>query len=221
MNNSDYIPRQDGRFLEWVKFLFAYVIAHAEAWGLNPASWAAITTSTTEFETAYHKSQEPNRGKADVKAKNTIRDKLKKLVRQYVKEFLEYNSRITDEDRERMGLPVHKTTHTPSEVAQDAPDSDVDSSVPGRLTIHFFEKGSNHKKSKPPGQHGARIAWMISDVEPAKWSDLIHSTTDTNSPHTLEFEKDQRGKTVFYALCWENTRGMTGPWSVMQNAIIP
>jgi hypothetical protein len=221
MSNSDYIPQKDGKFLEWVKFLFTYVIAHAPAWGLNPATWADILLVIAEYETAYAKSQDPNRGKADVKAKNTVRDRLKKLVRQFVKEFLEYNSLISDEERERMGLPVHKTTRTPSEIAKDAPDSDINTSVPGRVTINFFEHGSDHKKAKPAGQHGAEIGWVISDVPPAKWSDLIHSAIDTNSPFTLEFENNQRGKTVYFALRWENTRGEKGPWSIMQNVVIP
>jgi hypothetical protein len=35
------------------------------------------------------------------------------------------------------------------------------------------------------------------------------------------FENDQRGKTVYFALRWENTRGEKGPWSAIQIAIIP
>jgi hypothetical protein len=34
-------------------------------------------------------------------------------------------------------------------VAKDAPDADTDTSVIGRITIGFFEKGSRHKKAKP------------------------------------------------------------------------
>jgi hypothetical protein len=221
MANSDYIPTQDGKFLEWVKFLFAYVAAHASAWGLAPSTWAHITPEITEYEDAYEKAQDPNRGKADVKAKNVARDRLKKSTRQFNNEHLEYNSAISDVEREEMGLPVHKTTRTPSQIAADAPDIDVDTSVPGHLGFHFFEKGSRHKKGKPKGQHGAEIAWVISDVPPTKWADLIHSNIDTNSPFTLEFENDQRGKTVYFALRWENTRGEKGPWSVIQSAVIP
>jgi hypothetical protein len=221
MSNSDYIPQQDGKFLEWVKFLFAYVAANAAKWGLAPATWANITPEIADYEAAYNKAQDPNRGKADTKAKDTARDALKKATRQFVKEHLEYNSVITDAEREQMGLPVHKTTRTPSHVEETAPDSDTNTSVQGRVTINFFEKGSNHKKGKPAGQHGAEIAWLVSDTPPAKWSDLTHSAIDTNSPFTLEFENDQRGKTVYFALRWENTRGEKGPWSEIKSAIIP
>lgn len=43
-----------------------------------------------------------------------------------------------------------------------------------------------------------------------------------NSPaHTLTFDENQRGKTVYFALRWENTRGEKGPWSQIVSSIIP
>jgi hypothetical protein len=38
---------------------------------------------------------------------------------------------------------------------------------------------------------------------------------------TLEFEEEARGKTVWFCLRWENTRGEKGPWSEFLNAIVP
>jgi hypothetical protein len=173
------------------------------------------------FETAYAKAEDPNRGKADVKEKNVARAALEKAVRQFVREHLAFNSDISDEERERVGLPIRKSGRTPSPIAKDSPDCDVDTSVIGHITILFFERGSKHKKGKPEGQHGSEIAWIVSDTPPARWEDLIHSTIDTNSPFTLVFENDQRGKTIYFALRWENTRGEKGPWSSILNAIIP
>jgi hypothetical protein len=37
----------------------------------------------------------------------------------------------------------------------------------------------------------------ISDTPPARWDELIHSAIDAKSPFTLNFEHDQRGKTVY------------------------
>ncbi|MDR2692356.1 MAG: hypothetical protein LBB73_08750, partial [Dysgonamonadaceae bacterium] len=90
-----------------------------------------------------------------------------------------------------------------------------------RLTFRFYEKEGDHKRAKPEGQHGAEIAWIISDEAPAKWIELANSSFDTRSPFTLKFENDRRGKSVFFALRWENTRGEKGPWSPITQAIIP
>jgi hypothetical protein len=175
----------------------------------------------TTYDLAYAKSQDPNRGRADIKAKDVARDNLKTSVRQYVKEHLEYSSAISDEERERMGLPVHKTTRTPAKVADEAPYSEVDTSVAGRITVHFFEKGDKHKKSKPQGQMGVELVYIISDTPPQKWEDMPNSVIDTNSPVHLDFENDVRSKTLFYSLRWINTRGIPGPWSTIQSVIIP
>jgi hypothetical protein len=63
--------------------------------------------------------------------------------------------------------------------------------------------------------------WLVCDTLPACWDELTHSAIDTNSPFTLSFENDQRGKTVYFAIRWENTRGEKGPCSEILNTIIP
>jgi hypothetical protein len=62
---------------------------------------------------------------------------------------------------------------------------------------------------------------MISDVPMVDANELVHSVFDTRTPFTLEFGGHERGKTVYFALRWENTRGQKGHWSPIQSAIIP
>jgi hypothetical protein len=157
----------------------------------------------------------------NVLAKNVAKKVLDKHVRRVVKAFLINNPLLTDEDLKLLGLPIHKTTRTPAPVAETAPDFDIDSSIIRRLIIHFFEKDGDHKRGKPAGQHGAEIAWVISDTPPALVKELIHSSFDTRTPFTLEFEENERGQAVYFCLRWENTRGLKGPWSSIQKAIIP
>ncbi|MDR2382405.1 MAG: hypothetical protein LBD76_00755 [Prevotellaceae bacterium] len=204
-----------------MKILFTAVEQNAPLWKIEPMAFEQIRIMISTFEIAYEKAKNPNRGKADVQAKNDARDTLKKAVRKFVKEYLAFNSNISNEERERIGLPVYKTGRTPAPVADDAPDFDVNTSLVGRITILFFERGKKHKKGKPAGQFGVEIAWVVSDTPPTRWEELLHSDIDTSSPFTLAFENDQRGKTLYFALRWENTRGKKGPWSSIANAIIP
>ena len=129
---------------------------------------------------------------------------------------------VTDVDLDAMGLPKHSSGgKTPAPVATTYPDFDIDSGTIRRLTIHFFDQGSKKSKAKPKGQHGSEIKWAILSAPPVDVADLIHSSFDTHTPFTLEFEGHERGKTVYFCLCWENTRGEKGPWSEIQSAIIP
>jgi hypothetical protein len=220
MNSTlDYIPTNDGKFLEWVTFLFAYLNVHAETWKIDPETYAEINKLIDVYAAAYKRSEDPNRGKADVKAKNDSRDALKKAVRKYVKEYLSNNHLISDEEHERMGLPVHKTTRTPAPVATDAPWTKARTDVLRHLTFDYG--GSETSKAKPKGQHGLELSWIIADEKPVHVDALTRSAFDTHSPLTIEFDEADRGKTLWYAARWENTRGEKGPWSEILRAIIP
>jgi hypothetical protein len=120
-----------------------------------------------------------------------------------------------------MVLPVHKTTRTPAPVALTYPAYEIDRGTLLRLIIHFFDQGKEKTKAKPPGQHGAEIRWMISEVPVVDANELVHSSFDTHTPFTLEFGGHDRGKMVYFALRWENTRGQKGPWSEILSAVIP
>jgi hypothetical protein len=144
------------------------------------------------------------------------------VYRKLYSAFLRTNPLVTDKDLVGMGLPEHSSGgRTPAPVATDAPDADADTSRQGRVGIIFFEKGGDHRKAKPPGQHGVEIRWAVLDTPPERWDELVHSEIDTNSPFTLAFERDQRGKILYFALRWENTRGEKGPWSDIMNVAIP
>jgi hypothetical protein len=43
----------------------------------------------------------------------------------------------------------------------------------------------------------------------------------SRTPHAIEFDETERGKTVYVALAWQNNRGNIGSWSEMQNTVIP
>jgi hypothetical protein len=218
--SNDYIPESDRKFLVWVKNLFINVVLHATEWNLNPAGWSAIDPPMImAYENALTKAEDPNRGKADVRAKNEARDALKKATRKYVKEHLEYNSAITNEDR-GMGLPVHDTQPTRVRIPDTLPLPTVKYASAGALEFHVIDSASG-RKAKPAGVQGFEMSWVISDTPPADWSQLAHSSFCTRTPLRLSFSGNERGKTLFFATRWENTRGEKGPWSEIMSVIIP
>jgi hypothetical protein len=142
--------------------------------------------------------------------------------RQLYTGFLKNSPLVTDKDLLEMGLPDrHSGGGTPAPVAKTYPDYDIDSGTIRHLILHFFDQGKKKTKAKPPGQHGAEIDWAILDAPPASIKDLVNSAFDTHTPFTLEFDENERGKTVYFCLRWENTRGQKGPWSEIQSAIVP
>ncbi|MDR1119554.1 MAG: hypothetical protein LBM08_01385 [Dysgonamonadaceae bacterium] len=220
MSTLDYIPSNDGKFLTWEKNLFTYTKAHADAWQIKPATWGVIDQQSAAYEAAWTKAQDPNRGKADTLAKNEARDALKKSIREYVKEYLENSHFVTDEDRKHMGLPVHDTTRTPSPSPTTTLETESKTPSPAVVEIHYRDAKSE-SKAKPAGVHGAEVAWAVLDHHPEDWEELTHSLFCTRTPAILTFGGRDRGKTLYYALRWENTRGVKGPWTEIFQTIIP
>jgi hypothetical protein len=222
MSSRDFIPAPEAQFNIWQANFIEKARAVAESIGIPTQAVTAIVGESSKWKTVLEIATNPaTRTSSAIKDKQEQRITYEAELRKFIRSYITNNPLVTDHLRKDMELPIHKTTHTPAPVATEAPDVDIDTSVIGRLIIHFFEKGGKHKKNKPEGQHGVEIRWIISDTHPSRWDDLTHSEIDTNSPHTLVFENDERGKTIYFALRWENTRGEKGPWSEISSAIIP
>jgi hypothetical protein len=84
-------------------------------------------------------------------------------------------------------------------------------------TISFTDQDGS--VAKPDGVRGCQIWFKIGEpaIDP---SELSYMTTDTASPFTYQYNGVNAGKTVYYWLRWENTRGETGPWSDVVMATI-
>jgi hypothetical protein len=222
MKTYDFIPANDRTFLQWVINFLKQLNAMLTRIGFPTSEYQLLSTQRDDFATKLALSEEPaTRTKVTIANKNVARRLLEKTIRLDIKEFLNFNRALTDGDREALGLPVYKTTRTPASIAERHPDFDVYTGEIRRLDIHFFDQEKDHTKAKPEGQHGAEIRWAICETPPEIIDDLVHSAFDTRTPFTLDFDENQRGKTVYFALRWENTRGLKGPWSPIIPAIIP
>jgi hypothetical protein len=218
----NFIPGPDGRFEEWQNTLMVGVAPKAPAWNISTEAVAEVQAVKARWSAAYALAIDPaTRTKGVIDEKRAARKAYEAALRKFIRIYLTNNPALTIKDRDDLGLPIYKTSRTPAPVASDAPDCEVDTSVLGRIIFHFFEKGGKRGQAKPPGQHGGELAWAVRDTPPADWSDLTHSSFDTHSPLTLVFGIPERGKTLYYALRWENTRGAKGPWSEIATAIIP
>ena len=60
----------------------------------------------------------------------------------------------------------------------------------------------------------------IGTAPPASASDLQDLATDTRTPYVAGFDQADAGKTAYYWLRWENTKGETGPWSEPASRVV-
>jgi hypothetical protein len=154
-------------------------------------------------------------------ALNSAEAVFKPLYRQLYNGFLRGNPLITDTDLVAMGFSSRSSGGRKSVPAPaTVPVGEIQTPSPGIVDIHFRDAGSESRR-KPAGVHGVEIRWTMSNAPVNNWAQLANSSFDTNSPLRLSFSGEERGKTLYFALRWENTRGVKGPWSGIQSTIIP
>lgn len=146
-----------------------------------------------------------------IRKRDEARQALEQVLRPFIQGHLEHNPLVTDDDLTAMGLPVHDRKPTPPEPPKDEPELDVKPAPAGVIEIIFGDKN----------EHGHELRWAILDAPLADWSELLHSEISTRSPFQLSFEGHDRGKRIYLAGRWENSRGAKGPWTEIISTVIP
>jgi hypothetical protein len=220
MSNSDFLPRKDADLLQWAINFLAALLAILSRIGFPTEVYDRLSSLVDDFRDKLRiATATGTRTKTTVQEKNASRKTLLTAFRNAIGEYLTRNHSLTDADRDNLGLPIRKSGRTPTPVATTIPWVQVVMTVIRYLRFDFG--GSETSRAKPAGQHGMELAGLIGGERPANVYALTLSYFDTHTPLSIAFEEEDRGKTFWFAVRWENTRGEKGPWSEIQSAIIP
>jgi hypothetical protein len=219
--NRDYLPQKEADLVDWADNFTARVVANATAWEIPAAEVTALQASNTAFKNLHEQAASPEKSPVIVAQKNAARDDLKAKIRALA-DFRLKNPVITPAQRLDLGLTVKDTNPTPIPTPSSRPEFYFKVKDVRIVEIHFKDLASD-TKGKPYGVNGAVISYTIFDSAPPAVSpaDLTKSVLATRTPHTLQFEEADRGKRVYAALQWQNDKGEKGPFSEIQNTVIP
>jgi hypothetical protein len=221
MGKTYYLPGGDNAFRDWSDRFTGNLLPSLERFGFPPATYELIVALKKTFTDALAAANNPmTRTGGTISAKNDARKLLEVQIRQAVRRYLIPNPDVTNKDREDLGLPVYKTSHTPVPTPTTMVKTKVTWPAPAVVEIAFRDS-EIEGRSKPFGVHGAEILYGILPEPPTRWDELTHSVFDTRSPIRLSFENDDRRKILYFAARWESTRGEKGPWSPIESTTIP
>ena len=220
---TDYIPRQDAELDNWFRNIIEYVEAKTDK--DNP-EWTHIPRDRIdELKAAYDawhaaylltlSRHEPQL----TREKNRVRLESERVLRDFIKQFLRGRP-VTNLDRDYMGLNNYDLIRTDHKEVHEDVEFELVLRRIREIIVKFWIKGASNK-AKPHGYNGAVIAWDVLDAPPARPEDLTHHELASRTPYTIKFDETQRGKTVYIAAQWENRRGIKGPWSEIQSAVVP
>jgi len=219
----DFIPHGDAEFDIWFRNLVEYVEVKT---GGSPPAWDHIpqwhvdelVAAYEDWRRYYDPTLQPHTP-AQTVAKNDARARAERVIRPFVRRFLHFEP-VTNAERTDMALPLHDIIRTDHTVVPEEVEFNLVIEGIRVVHIHFKVLGAvGH--AKPEGYDGAVIVWDVLDAPPADVFALSRHTMASRTPHTLEFPEEERGKTVYVALAWQNERGILGRWSDIKSAVIP
>jgi hypothetical protein len=218
-HHEDYIPRKDSELVPWSANFTSQIETNAVAWSITTEEVAALRAANNSFAALHAKADSPASSSIVVEEKNAARAVLEGIIRTLAG-FRLKNPIITDANRTALGLHIHDTTPSNIPVPTTRPEIDIDVVDFRRIKVIFHDMGSD-SNAKPYGINGAVIIYAVLDAPPADHSALTRSVLATRTPHVLEFPEEDRGKTVYVAICWQNEKGEKGPFSGIESAIVP
>ena len=221
--STGYIPRHDADFNTWFKNIVDYVAIKT---GSPDHEWEYIPQSvTTELNEAYtdwlgnYEQTLVPHTPAITTNKNNARTRSERVIRAFVQRFLHWPP-VTDGDRVNMNIPNRSNTRTQHHEVTEIVELDLTLRNIREILVEFWVKGST-SKAKPTGYDGAVLVWDVLDTPPERPEALTRHTMASRTPHAIQFDETERGKTVYVALAWQNERGNTGAWSEILSTVIP
>ena len=220
MAGKNYVPGADLKFLEWVKRILAYVLANYQKWGvIDPTDM--LEAPLADFETKLEKANDPDAGAVAKRSKNEARQLLERAVRAYLQGFVMRNPKVSNDDRGAMDLPVYDRTPTP--VLEPTGQAEMSISYPGLAQLLVQIKPVHGTLQDARANYGCRIYWGIPDTgdPPPQGYHLRESKFTRRKKELFTFHPSQSGKTVYFCIRYENSKGAAGPWGPVASANIP
>jgi len=218
---SDYIPGKDVDFNLWQENLVSYTEPQLETWGILASDFTTLKTAQGVWVEGYTPAEiKSARNGGDVQGKDDARELYMKALRLFVKQWLAFNTRVSDKDRDLMGLTVKTNAYTPATKPTTVPVGKIDFSNRLQHKIHFVDEATPTRKAKPAGARGCEVWVKFDGAAPTGPSELSYVSTASRTPCVATIESKYAGKIAYYMPRWVNTRGEFGPWSSTVSATV-
>jgi len=219
--HTDWLPGKRADVLEMAQ-LWKTALAENnrwEDWDFLESEVIKLTELLASARFAFDRNNSPTRGPVTAAAAATAFKSLTAHMRD-IKRRRFLSPPLTDNDWPRLGLRKPDNVRTEHTAVAEEVVFDVEASGSRRLKVSFWVKDAVNK-AKPATCDGAVIVWGVSDSEPVNNGQLANHVMATRTPHVLNFTSEERGKTVWIALAWQNRRGVLGKWTDYRSAIVP
>jgi hypothetical protein len=205
--------------------------AKGAAWGVPAEQITSLNTERFAARTLWDEEQDPATHTKVIAEQARIAFRLLEVHARYIKKHWFLVPPLTTADLVSLGLPVPDTDKTsiPAPVAQ----VEADLTFPGVHMVmlsHFRPVGGTHSPN-PKSDYGVAMHYGLSGTPteshpiripapPTAGNQLPEYHFITAGKLILDLEGES-GNTLYFSLCYENARGMSGPFGPIVKAVIP
>jgi hypothetical protein len=234
---SDYIPHSYAAFRAWARNFLQTAEENKTEWGLPDAPLAALRAAYEDYEII-----DDAASGAEATSSRRIRRKEAYVViagqfRAFVNKQVNPNDAIDEGAREKLGLRPRRRKRVPVGAPRDQVRADIRIAGPHLLDLFIVNMptpGSEGGRSPcgtriyygvmPAGgasleaAAGSRRELM---APPLSGGELPHSVFTRRRRRRFDFPEDDRGKTAYFCLRYENAKGDVGPWGPIVKEMVP
>ena len=153
-------------------------------------------------------------------AKDEAKGEAVDVMREFANASIRFNKKMSDPARLVMGIHPKDTTPTSHGAPGAQPGTEAENTrnhYEHRVRAINTERGDH---SKPEGVYGVRYGWQNGGTRPVSGADLPKSKFSRKTTLVVQHTEGDKGQPAFYSTCYENSKGETGPWSPVVEAII-
>jgi hypothetical protein len=209
----------------FINQMYDAVFANLVAWGIPPATAAAILALLTPFNAAYDVSKNKTTATSvDRQKTKDARKALNDVARPFVQKWIFLNEMMTDADIKTCGLDPKDKVKSPVAVPDTEPDMYLKPST--SHTIKGFyrqpeESPGVRKRGKPAGVKSVRVAVFVGDTPPSEPDDFPKFYSFSTTTGGIPFPAAQAGQKVTIASAWVNEKEEQGDWCEPQTMNVP
>jgi hypothetical protein len=234
---TDWLPaRRDAQIALSKDWQVILVAAKVTAWNIPSTEVTALKNLTTAAEAALALAQSSSRTVVVTAQCKAAFEALTEKMRFFKNRYF-VTPPLVDADYASLQLKPRDAKPTP--IPPPAAMAEADISYPN---IHQVELLLHPTPNSPPDPHHADYGYRVYfgimppggasvDVAlgpkreltkpPTSGEDLPHSTFTRRKRERFDFAEEERGKTIYFCVRFENAKGKPGPWGPLFSAIIP
>jgi hypothetical protein len=220
MAHNDWIPGREQDLVDLVQKWVTVLpdSAKVTAFGWEQTEVTSVLGKINAFLTA-RAAYEVDNSTAKRLAKDEAKEEAVDALRDFANSSVRFNKKMDDPAKLFMGIRLKDTTPTTHAVPASQPETAVEN-TPNHFEHKVMALNHEGKAAKPADAYGVRYAWQVGGTKPASGADLPKTKFSRKPIHVVTHTEADKAKTAYYATCYENGKGETGPWSPVEEAVI-